>query len=183
MQFECLASWREGRNNFLVVKMEHGHISKVRKIMKIGTVHEIQTCFFFRMKSASDAFYGKLMGSEFPRTRMVLFQTMSGWPPSIRMTAGRRPPSCPSVGTPPAMASTPARRDKHWCWSQVKTRITLIWSLLVEKNIWIHECVLSEMTFDDLFQWAMMSYVPCLAGWEAAGSGRVWTRSSNWRLL
>jgi len=28
MQFECLASWREGRNNFLVVKMEHGHISK-----------------------------------------------------------------------------------------------------------------------------------------------------------
>ena len=32
MQFECLASWREGRNNFLVVKMEHGHITKVRKL-------------------------------------------------------------------------------------------------------------------------------------------------------
>ena len=46
MQFECLASWREGRNNFLVVKMEHGHISKVGKIMKIGTVHKIQTFFF-----------------------------------------------------------------------------------------------------------------------------------------
>ena len=28
----------------------------------------------------------------------------------------------------------------------------------------IHECVLSGMTFDDLFQWAMMSYVPCPAG-------------------
>ena len=27
-QFECLASWREGRNNFLVGKMEHSHISK-----------------------------------------------------------------------------------------------------------------------------------------------------------
>ena len=27
-QFECLASWREGRNNFLVGKMEHSHINK-----------------------------------------------------------------------------------------------------------------------------------------------------------
>jgi len=27
-QFECLASWKEGRNNYLVVKMEHSHISK-----------------------------------------------------------------------------------------------------------------------------------------------------------
>lgn len=27
-QFECLASWKEGRNNFLVVKMEHSHLSK-----------------------------------------------------------------------------------------------------------------------------------------------------------
>ena len=27
-QFECLASWREGRNSFLVGKMEHSHINK-----------------------------------------------------------------------------------------------------------------------------------------------------------
>ena len=38
MQFECLASWREGRNNFLVVKMEHGHISKVGENTKIRRV-------------------------------------------------------------------------------------------------------------------------------------------------
>ena len=75
MQFECLASWREGRNNFLVVKMEHGHISKVGKI---GIVRKIYNHFIFRMKSASDVFYGKLMEQEFPQTHMVLSQTMSG---------------------------------------------------------------------------------------------------------
>ena len=135
------------------------------------------------MKSGSDAFSGKLTGPEFPRTPMDFYQTMSGWPPCTRiMTAWMWPPSCPSVGMPHVMASTPVRRDRPWCSIQVWTHFIYI-RIFVEKTFRMHEHVLSEMTFDDLFQWAMMSYVPCPAGWGAADSGRAWTPSSNWRLL
>ena len=73
------------------------------------------------MKSASDAFCGKLTGWESPPTRMVLSPTMSGVSSLRIMTPGMWPPSCRSAETPRAMASTPARRARPWCWGQVKT--------------------------------------------------------------
>ena len=110
------------------------------------------------MKSGSDAFSGKLMGPEFPRTPMDLSLTMSGWPPSTRiMTVRMWPPSCPSVGTPHVMASTPARRDRPWCSIQVQTHLIYIRNF-VEKTFRMHEGVLYEMTLMIYFsgQWWVM---------------------------
>ena len=43
-ELECLASWREGRLNFLVVKMEHSHISSSKDEDRCYTELEAKIC-------------------------------------------------------------------------------------------------------------------------------------------